>query len=237
MDSEDAPGQDLPRSMGNSINKWDPYLPVTNRYDAILFDFDGVLADTEPLHFACWREVLAPHGIDLTWPVYIDRCIGVADREMFSVLRSLASPEMELEKLFTKYPEKKELFCRKLLDNSPIPVGTVNLIRSLNAYKLAVVSSSGRSEIEPILNRAGILDRFGALVFGDDVAHFKPHPEPYLRAAAMLSASRPLVVEDSEAGAMSGRAAGFDVLRIDSPANLSELLKSHGVNFRSEPRP
>lgn len=200
-----------------------------NRYDAILFDFDGVLADTEAVHFSCWREVLAPHGIDLTWPVYVDRCIGVADQEMLNFLRTLTSPHVELKRLWSEYPKKKQLFTSKVAERSPISTETVDLVKSLNNYRIAVVSSSGRSEIEPILRRAGILNCFEALVFGDDVTHFKPHPEPYLKAAAQLSASRALVVEDSEAGLSSGRAAGFDVLKLDHPGNLSRVLIAKGV--------
>ena len=127
-----------------------------NRYDAILFDFDGVLADTEPVHFACWREVLAPFGIDLTWPIYVERCIGVADQEMLNFLRTLATPMVELEELWAEYQKKKDLFRRNVADQTPIPSATVKLITSLKDYKLAVVSSSGRSEIEPMLQRAGM---------------------------------------------------------------------------------
>ncbi len=198
-------------------------------YDSILFDFDGVLADTEPVHFDCWREVLAPFGIDLAWPVYVEQCIGVADQEMLNFLRTLTTPVVELEVLWGEYPKKKDLFQRRVADRSPIPGATVALVKSLAGYKLAVVSSSGRAEIEPILYRAGIAECFGTFVFGDDVTNFKPHPEPYLKAAASLGAIRPLVVEDSEAGAASGRAAGFDVLQLDHPANLSDRLKSFGI--------
>ena len=56
------------------------------RYEAILFDFDGVLLDSEPLHFACWRQVLLPLGIELDWETYRDHCIGVADRDMVEFL-------------------------------------------------------------------------------------------------------------------------------------------------------
>ena len=198
-------------------------------YDAILFDFDGVLADTEPIHFACWRELLTPYGIDLTWQFYVSQCVGVSDREMVNVLRLLAKPNVELEKLWAEYPKKKELFSCKAAARPPISDETVNLIKSLSNYKLAVVSSSGRSEVEPILKRAGILDQFGSLVFGGDVTNCKPHPEPYLRAASELSAQRSLVVEDSEAGAASGGSAGFDVLKLDNPVNLTALLDANGI--------
>lgn len=200
-----------------------------NRYDAILFDFDGVLADTEPVHFDCWREVLTPHGINLTWPIYAESCIGVHDEEMLNFLRTLARPIVALEVVWCEFARKKDLFRQKVADQSPIPAATVELVRSLKEFKLAVVSSSGRCEIEPMLMRAQLLNHFDAVVFGDDVSQFKPHPEPYLKAAAILGASNPLVVEDSEAGAASGRSAGYEVLRLDHPANLTATLISHGI--------
>ena len=197
-----------------------------NGYDAILFDFDGVLADTEPIHFSAWREVLAPHGINLTWDVYVEKCVGVADKEMLDFLRTLAKPVVSLEVLWPEYKNKKTLFGQMVSNQSPIPSSTVALIKSLHGMKLAVVSSSFRAEIEPMLRVAGILDDFGALVFGDDVTHCKPHPEPYLTGAAKLSATRPLVVEDSEAGAASGRAAGFDVLKVERAERVSFMVRS-----------
>ena len=193
-----------------------------NEYDAILFDFDGVLADTEPLHFSAWREVLIPHGIDLTWNFYVEKCIGVADREMLDFLRTLANPAVSLDVLWPEYANKKRLFQKLVAGQSPISVATVDLIKSLAKIKLAVVSSSFRAEIEPMLRRAGILEHFGALVFGDDVTNFKPHPEPYLMAAAKLGAFRPLVVEDSDAGQASGKEAGYEVLRIVRAADVPE---------------
>src|SRR5438128_2192920 len=138
-------------------------------YDAILFDFDGVLADSEPVHFSAWREVLVPHGIDLTWDIYVDKCIGVADKEMLDFLRKLANPVVSLEVLWPEFTKKKKLFQELVIDESPVPEATIDLIKSLGDLKLAVVSSSFRVEIEPILSRAGILEYFGALVFGDDV--------------------------------------------------------------------
>jgi len=200
-----------------------------NGYDAILFDFDGVLADTEPLHFEAWRETLKPYGIVLTWELYVEQCIGVADKEMLDFLRKLADPVVPLEVLWPEYKNKKLLFEQLVSGQSPIPAATVSMVHSLQGVKLAVVSSSFRAEIEPMLRMAGILDNFGALVFGDDVQNFKPHPEPYLTGAARLGALRPLVVEDSDAGAASGRAAGFDVLKVERAEDVPRRIAELGV--------
>jgi HAD superfamily hydrolase (TIGR01509 family) len=197
---------------------------LTRAYDSILFDFDGVLADTEPIHWACWRDTLAPLEIDLTWETYRANCIGVADRNMLAFLASLATRSIDPESLRPQYAIKKELFRKRLHAANPCPTETVALIHSLSDYSLAVVTSSGRNEVEPVLIRAGIRKHLKTLVSGDDVSRHKPDPEPYLMAASKIGAKRPLVVEDSEAGIASGRAAGFDVLRATDPRGVAVLL-------------
>src|SRR5205807_329542 len=80
------------------------------RYDAILFDFDGVLLDSEPLHCDCWAEVLAPFGVNLAWEEYSRRYIGLDDRIMLQMIASEARPPLDWDTLWAQYPAKKELF-------------------------------------------------------------------------------------------------------------------------------
>jgi HAD superfamily hydrolase (TIGR01509 family) len=194
--------------------------------EAILFDFDGVLADSEPLHHACWSQVLAPHGVALTWDTYAKHCVGVADRDMIEFLCTLHDPPLSAERLFAEYPLKKRLFAERIREDSPIPHSTREFLRALDGFKLAVVSSSGRAEIEPMLTSAGVRDLFQAVVCGEDVQRLKPAPDPYLEAARLLGISTALVVEDSEAGVASGRAAGFDVLRVSNAAAMPAELRA-----------
>jgi len=195
-------------------------------FDSILFDFDGVLADSEGVHFECWTAILGPLGIPLTWEAYCANCIGITDRAMLEVLAAQKNPPHDVEDLWQYYPKKKALFREKAYANPPIPPATRTLLRELSHYQLAVVSSSGRAEVEPVLERAGIRDCFATIVTGDDVKNRKPHPEPYLLAAERLGVSRPLVVEDSEPGAAAGHAAGFQVLKIQDPYTLPTVLLS-----------
>ena len=195
-------------------------------FDSILFDFDGVLADSEGVHFQCWTTILEPLGIPLSWEAYCANCIGITDRAMLEVLARQKNPPHDVEDLWQYYPKKKALFREKAYANPPIPESTRTLIRSLSQYSLAVVSSSGRAEVEPVLERAGIRDCFQTIVTGDDVKNRKPHPEPYLLAAERLNVRRPLVVEDSEPGAAAGIAAGFEVLKIHDPYALASALLS-----------
>jgi len=198
---------------------------LSRRYDSVLFDFDGVLADTEPVHWACWSGILAPLGIDLTWDLYCANCIGVADLNMLEVLTKLASRPVDVETLRPYYAQKKDLFRQRIAEASPCAAETVELIASLSDYRLAVVTSSNKLEVAPVLERAGISRYFGAVVFGDDVAQHKPSPEPYLLAASRLGVRRPLVVEDSVAGVASARAAGFDVVQVSCAADVPRMVR------------
>lgn len=195
-------------------------------YEAILFDFDGVLVDSEPVHFECWGEILRPFGITLPWDYYEKNCIGVSDRAMIQTLVELSVPPADFEAVYSQYPKKKAMFRERMLVNPPAPPATLDLIRNLpNGLKVAVVTSSGRSEVEPILERIGILDRLDTTVYGGDVERLKPAPDPYLLAARRLGISAALVVEDSEAGIASGRAAGFDVLQVKHPDEVAVLVQ------------
>jgi HAD superfamily hydrolase (TIGR01509 family) len=180
-------------------------------FDSILFDFDGVLADTEPVHCACWAEVLAPYGVALDWGVYRERFLGIDDREMLRLLAAEASPPLPSEELWKLYP--------------PFDPALRQFLSDLNGrYALAVVSSSSCSEIEPMLEAGGLRRYFQTVVGGEHVKRHKPAPEPYLLAAERLGVRAPLVVEDSAAGLASGRAAGFQVLAVAHPAEVPALV-------------
>jgi HAD superfamily hydrolase (TIGR01509 family) len=195
-------------------------------YQAILFDFDGVLADTEPIHFACWRETLLPFGIDLEWDWYCANCIGVADRAMIDNICRHAATPIDPDQVWPSYSAKQSLYGQRVIAEPPLSREIRDLIRSLDTHRLGVVSSSGRPEVEPLLIRAGIREHFGVVVCGEDVERHKPAPDPYLLAARTLEITHALVVEDSAAGVASGRAAGFDVLHIPHPSDLPALLRA-----------
>jgi len=194
-------------------------------FDAILFDFDGVLVDSEPLHWACWAEVLAPIGVTLDWEFYRDRCIGIDDREMLRMMAGRSDPARDWEELWQRYPAKKEIFRARTLAVPPFPAGIADMLGRLRGiYKMAVVTSSGRSEIEPLLEAGGLRHYFDTLVCARDAPRHKPAPDPYLLAAERLAVRTALVVEDSEAGIASGRAAGFEVLEVKNPADVPRMV-------------
>src|ERR1051325_2857038 len=91
--------------------------PSMSVFDAIFFDFDGVLIDSEPVHWACWREVLLPLGVSLEWDFYRDHCIGIDDRDM---IRTMAG-HRDWKDLWAQYPKKKELFRSRMIAAPPFP--------------------------------------------------------------------------------------------------------------------
>lgn len=195
-----------------------------HKHQAILFDFDGVLVDSEPIHYQCWKELLSPYGIELDWESYVATCVGVAERAMLERLVAFTNTPVAVDELFGLYPAKKKRFLDLMQAALPFAPGIGEFLKQLQEYQLAVVSSSARSEVEPFLELAGIRHYFGAIVCGSEAGPLKPSPEPYLRAARLLSIQSALVVEDSDTGEASGRAAGFEVLRVTHPMNMESAL-------------
>jgi len=201
------------------------YELATKQYEAILFDFDGVLVDSEPVHFECWREVLKPFGLELDWPTYRDQGIGISDRELLAVLCRQVTPPLDVDVLVAEYPRKKALFRSLMLERRPFSADVLDLISKLSQRRLGVVTSSGRAEVEPVLEAAGVRHAFEVAVFGGDVRRLKPAPDPYLLAVERLGVATALVVEDSDAGEASARAAGLDVLRIHHQREMAGLVR------------
>ena len=194
-------------------------------YEAILFDFDGVLADSEPVHFECWQEILRSYSLDLDWKTYCDQGIGVSDRKLLALLCERARRPTALELLIAEFPRKREMFRARMLERQPFPAEVFELLRELRDYRLAVVTSSGQPEVEPVLEKAGLRSFFDAAVYHADTRQHKPAPDPYLLAMEKLGVRTALAVEDSDAGQESARAAGLDVLRVPSPEEMPALLR------------
>jgi beta-phosphoglucomutase len=200
-------------------------LQNTSSYQAIIFDFDGVLVDSEPIHHQCWQEILAAHGATLDWETYEAHCIGVSDRAMLQMLCDKVATPLDFDKLWADYPRKKELFRSRMMHAEAVTGEVRRLIDDLRPnYKLAVVTSSGRREVEPILKSASILGKLETVVYGEDVKNLKPAPDPYLLAVKRLGVTRALAIEDSQAGIASARAAGLDVIELKRQADLVEAV-------------
>ncbi|MTV25659.1 HAD family phosphatase [Nitriliruptoraceae bacterium ZYF776] len=198
-------------------------LPATTWPDAVLFDCDGTLADTEPLSDRAWAEVLVRYGYEPTDEDFAAVIGHVWPRvfEHFSARASLGDPVTFRAELATVsarlYETELELF-----------EDTVGTIRALVAagVPVAVVSSSPRAHVERCLAQGGLLDAVAVVVGADDVDEHKPSPAPYLAAATALGVDprRCVVVEDTAVGLAAGKAAGCFAVAVDRGRVASSAL-------------
>jgi HAD superfamily hydrolase (TIGR01509 family) len=195
-----------------------------SRIEALIFDYDGVIADTETLHWHSWAEILEPLGIHFTWDQYCEFGRGVQDADMLDKLRQLAADPSTLFGLEEKSSLRLQIMRDRCISKPPIPEATIEMLLTLNGYHLGLVSSSAKCHVEPVLRAAGIHQCFDALVFGDEVEHHKPSPDPYLLLGKRLGIKTGLAFEDSNAGITSALEAGFTVVPIAAPDQLSSIV-------------
>jgi len=192
---------------------------------AIIFDFDGVIVDTEPLHYRAFQKILEPRGLGFTWKEYVDDYMGFDDRDAFK--EAFASRDMPADKnLLTELiAEKAEIFHQTYEEGITAYPGVVELIKKLNAagIPLAICSGALRSDIIPILEILGISDCFDCIVTADDVARSKPDPECYKIAFDQLSAiqndaeitkDKTYAIEDTPAGINAALSAGLRAIAV-----------------------
>ena len=194
---------------------------------AVIFDLDGVLADSEGIHILAWEEVAR------TYPLPGDRLplhdwIGFPDTEIVKDVvreyRLAVSPEELLE-------HKRRIFRRLITEKlEPIP-GSVEALSELDPLPLGVATSSSRSEAEPMLRILGIADRFRTVVTSDEVKHSKPEPDIYLLAAQRLGIATGycVAIEDSTTGVQSARQAGMTVLAVTNSLPAERLTAAHEI--------
>jgi HAD superfamily hydrolase (TIGR01509 family) len=200
---------------------------------AVLFDCDGVLADSEPSHLRAFQQVLAPLGIMLTPEAYVADYLGFDDRGVFTEALRAAGREASVADVEALMRRKAVGFRQILESEVRIYPGVAAFVSACAGLPLAVVSGALREEIEIILQRAGIRAAFTTIVAAEDVVEGKPNPEGNLRGLAALSAAAGpieaaecLVVEDSLAGLEAARRAGMRRLAVTNSYGFDDLREA-----------
>lgn len=184
----------------------------------VIFDFDGVIADTERLHLAALQDALAPRGVTLAVEEYESRYLGFTDHDLLIALagdRSMTWSAADVEAIVSE----KGLAFDQLLARGPVvfpsAVRCIDRLAGLDAT-LAIASGAFRHEIERILDTAGLRERFPVIVGAGEYAAGKPAPDPFLEAArrAGLPARSAVVIEDTPWGLTSARAAGCATIAV-----------------------
>jgi beta-phosphoglucomutase len=201
---------------------------------AVIFDFNGIIVDDEPIHFKLFQKVLGEEGIVLTEDAYYERYLGFDDRGAFTAGYHENKRPLDDAKLQQLIARKAIYYQDMIREHVSIFPGVKNLVTSLaRTLPLAVASGALRQEIDTILGTAGLLDHFNAIVSAEDVAHGKPEPEIFLKALAALNAEnnngKPIaaadcvVIEDSKEGIRGARRAGMKCLAVTN-SHPAELL-------------
>lgn len=191
----------------------------------IVFDFDGVIVNNEPLHFRALQRVLKEEAIPLAESQYYATYLGMDDRGCITTALEAAG-RLVSPATIADLASRKARYYDELIRNGLVvfPGSAEFVTQAASRWPLAIASGALRVEIESILARLGLERCFSAIVSAEDVRQGKPHPEGFLQALAALRRIRPgpsplmaedcLAIEDSTAGIAAAKAAGMRVLAV-----------------------
>lgn len=207
---------------------------------AVIFDFDGVIANTEPVHLRAFQLTLGESGITLTEEDYYTNYLAYDDRTFFKAVLRDRDREHD-ETLILELMEKKSDYYDSLIkDNIEILPGVKDFLGRISGkYMLAIGSGALRQEIVDILEFAGIAEYFEVIVSAEDVEICKPAPDVFIevlrrlnataRNSGIISPDECLVVEDSISGVKAALSAGMKCLAVTNSYSAEELSAAHMV--------
>jgi beta-phosphoglucomutase len=205
---------------------------VTSALQAVIFDFDGVIADSEPLHFRAFQQALAEDALELTSKLYYSRYLGYDDVGMFQAFAEDHGVAMDAARVAELVARKGARLQAMLSAGSVLFPGAVDFVRAAaTAVPIAIASGALRHEIEEVIEAAGVRNLFAAIVASGDTPQSKPSPEPYRLAferlqdatGTPLDPRRCVAIEDSRWGLESARGAGLRCVGVTNSYPADEL--------------
>lgn len=204
---------------------------------ALIFDFDGVIANTEPLHFAGLRQTLSEIGIELSEADYYADYLGYDDRGCFIAALTANHHPVDPTTITQLMKRKAVAYLESVKHHQVIFPGIPEFVRNAaRAYPLAIASGALRHEIEYILEEAGLRKEFLHITSAEDVTQGKPDPQPFLltwkalrQRDSSLTTSSCLVIEDSLPGIHGAKAAGMKVLAVTNTHTVQDLHEAHAI--------
>ena len=199
---------------------------------AIVFDFDGVLADSEPLHFRALQVIVAELGITIERDEYYERYLGYDDVGAMKLL-SAAHGQSWTDQQISALIERKSVVFEEMLQAGAVlyPAAPACVRRLATKYPLGIASGALKHEIMAILHGSGLAQHFRFVVASGDTPRSKPAPDPYRRAAELhkLPPASCLAIEDSRWGIESAKAAGLRCVGITTTYRAHELPGADAV--------
>jgi beta-phosphoglucomutase-like phosphatase (HAD superfamily) len=199
---------------------------------AIVFDFDGVIADSERLHLRSYQEVLAPEGIKISTEDYLAKYLGYDDVGVFKAVGKDHDVPMDDGRVSELIKSKGEKYDSLAAAGEMLFPGAADFIRAAAAaVPIAIASGALTHEIEEVLERAGLRSLFPVIVGADQTERSKPHPDPYQTAFARLRAHsgrdlipwKSVAIEDSRWGLVSARDAGLRCVAVTNTYAAADL--------------
>jgi len=190
----------------------------------VIFDMDGVLADTGPIHFESWVKMAAEIGMEFTREMF-EQTFG---QQSNTITRKLVGPEVD-KSLVEYWGNLKERYYRQMVKEklTPLP-GVLRIIKELKkeGFKLAIGSSGPPENVELLLTSLEIKDYFDAIITAAEVKKGKPEPDVFLIAAKVLNIipTNCLVIEDAPVGIEAAKRAGMISIALTTTHNKEELL-------------
>jgi beta-phosphoglucomutase len=215
--------------------------PQFHHLDAVIFDCDGVLVDTERVHHAAYQHILEPLGLGFDYGAYVERYIGMDDRDCIATAFRSAGRDIDAAEL-SGLIDAKSKAVEQIVSTRGVATfpGLISLVEELRSHQtpIAIASGSLSHEIRLYLKALGLEDAFRQIVAADHVKRSKPDPESYAKAVERLrlqpgmeglEARRCVAIEDTPDGVESARGAGLCVIGVTHTVNASDLSKANCV--------
>jgi len=193
---------------------------LLDRFDAVFFDNDGILVDTEPLFLEATREILATVGVEVTAADYHE----ISMRKGGTVFDLASEQGISDDEILRLRGIRGQRYSELIRAGVRVLDGVVGTMEALQSHRpSAIVTSSAQDHFDEIHSQTGLIPYFEFVLTAADYKRHKPHPEGYLAAAAKMGVdpARSLVIEDTERGLVSARAAGMECVVIPNALTAS----------------
>ncbi len=206
---------------------------------AVIFDFDGVISDSEILHLRAFNEVLASHGFEISMKDYYKDYLGLTDFDCFRTLAEQGLVEVDEEGIDILVERKNVVFEELARTDGRIIEGVRDFLQMLrqNDIPMAICSGALLVEIELILDEAKLRSFFGVIVSAEQVKRGKPHPDGFelalervnTKGKVRISAEQCVVIEDSHWGLKAAKAAGMHTVAVTNSYDADQLSMAEKI--------
>ena len=216
---------------------------------AIIFDFDGVITDSEILHFRAFNRVLEQYGIEITIKDYYKKYLGLTDVDCLTLVAKRNKINLDDEGIKNLVKQKNKIFAQMAKSEGQIIEGVRDFLQMLkqNNVPMAICSGALRAEIELILEQAKLRDFFTVIVSAEQVKKGKPHPDGFLLTLQKLNqcviparagiqnpilAEQCIVIEDSHWGLEAAKKAGMHTIAVTTSYDADQLILAEKIITR-----